>query len=295
MSEFKFACPVCGQHITCDSAISGSQMECPTCYRKLVVPQAPADETSKFILSAAQVGPNKPVTKISSLPEAARPASRWWSLVWLGLAGLVVAGAAVAVVKLGGFKISTQAPKPGQTNLAGTSTQKASTPGAATADPRWRLELADAAIPITAVSGRILGREFTLAHASVQNGSLSLWQGAKWPPDVGVTILGPKHPPQDYAGKRFLIPTNYSDKAPRIILRTKDDQQQAITRNVDGGYALRLEFDAIADNHLPGRIYLCLPDDAKTVVVGSFNAEIRKPNPPKPKPPPLAPPPQNPR
>ena len=293
MSEFKFACPVCGQHITCDSANSGSQMECPTCFRKLVVPQAPADESAKFILSAAQVGPQKPITEIAPLPEAAKPASRWWSLVWLGLAGLVVAGAAVAFVKLGGFKISGPTPKQGQTNLAGTSGQKSTPSARAVADPRWRLELADAAIPPTAVSGSILGREFTLAHASVQNGSLSLWQGAKWPPDVGVTVLGPKRPPQDYAGKRFLIPTNYADKTPRIVLRTKDGQQHAVTQNVDGGYALRLEFDAIADGHLPGRIYLCLPDDAKSVVVGSFNAEIRKPNPPKPKPPPLAPPPQN--
>jgi hypothetical protein len=295
MSEFKFACPVCGQHVTCDSANSGSQMECPTCFRKLVVPQAPASESSKFILSAAQVGPQKPITEIPPLPEAAKPASRWWSLVWLGLAVLVLAGAAVAFVKLGGFKTSGSVPKLGQTNLAGASSQKTPPPARAVADPRWRLELADAAIPTTAVSGRILGREFTLGHASVQNGSLSLWQGAKWPPDMGVTILGPKRPPQDYAGKRFLIPTNYSDKTPRLILRTKDDQQHAVTQNVDGGYALKLEFDAIADGHLPGRIYLCLPDDAKTVVVGSFNAEIRKPNPPKPKPPPLAPPPQTPR
>ena len=293
MSEFKFACPVCGQHITCDSANSGSQMECPTCYRKLVVPQAPADETSKFILSAAQVGPKKPAPEIAPLPAAARPASRWWSLVWLGLAALVVVGTVATVDKLGGFKITEQTPQPRSGHVAGTSTSKAAPTVAPRADPRWRLELAGAVMPTNPASGRILGREFALGHASVQNGSLSLWQGAKWPPDVGLTILGPKRPPQDYAGKHFLIPTNYADKAPRIVLRTKDDQQRVVTQNVEGGYALRLEFDAIADNHLPGRIYLCLPDDAKSVVVGSFNAEIRKPNPPKPKPPPLAPPPQS--
>ena len=42
MSEFKFACPVCGQHITADSSTSGGQIECPTCFQKIVVPQAPA-------------------------------------------------------------------------------------------------------------------------------------------------------------------------------------------------------------------------------------------------------------
>src|SRR6187455_1968638 len=55
MSEFKFACPVCGQHITADSATSGGELECPTCFRKIVVPQAPATPDTKLILSAAQV------------------------------------------------------------------------------------------------------------------------------------------------------------------------------------------------------------------------------------------------
>ena len=42
MSEFKYACPVCGQHIKCDSSQAGSQMECPTCFQKITVPQAPS-------------------------------------------------------------------------------------------------------------------------------------------------------------------------------------------------------------------------------------------------------------
>ena len=42
MSEFKYACPVCGQHMKCDSSQSGTVMECPTCFQKIIVPQAPA-------------------------------------------------------------------------------------------------------------------------------------------------------------------------------------------------------------------------------------------------------------
>ena len=41
MSEFKYACPVCGQHIKCDSSQSGTTMECPTCFQKIIAPQAP--------------------------------------------------------------------------------------------------------------------------------------------------------------------------------------------------------------------------------------------------------------
>jgi outer membrane lipoprotein-sorting protein len=41
MSEFKFSCPNCGQHILCDAAYSGNQINCPSCQGVIVVPPAP--------------------------------------------------------------------------------------------------------------------------------------------------------------------------------------------------------------------------------------------------------------
>ena len=38
MSEFKFSCPQCGQHILCDPLWSGSEINCPACQQTLVVP-----------------------------------------------------------------------------------------------------------------------------------------------------------------------------------------------------------------------------------------------------------------
>ena len=38
MSEFKFSCPQCGQHIQCDTLWSGRQINCPACQQPLVVP-----------------------------------------------------------------------------------------------------------------------------------------------------------------------------------------------------------------------------------------------------------------
>src|SRR5690349_6742738 len=54
MSEFKFACPVCGQHITADSGTSGTHLECPTCFQTLIVPNAPAFGEGKLVLTAAK-------------------------------------------------------------------------------------------------------------------------------------------------------------------------------------------------------------------------------------------------
>jgi hypothetical protein len=36
------------------------------------------------------------------------------------------------------------------------------------------------------------------------------------------------------------------------------------------GFALKLEFGALADGKLPGKIYLCLPDPEQSFVAGTF-------------------------
>jgi hypothetical protein len=59
MSEFKYACPVCGQHMKCDSSQSGSIMECPTCFQKITVPQSPSSDEQKFILTGTKVSEKK--------------------------------------------------------------------------------------------------------------------------------------------------------------------------------------------------------------------------------------------
>ncbi len=41
MAEFKFSCPQCNQHIQCDTGYSGMQINCPTCQKPIIVPQAP--------------------------------------------------------------------------------------------------------------------------------------------------------------------------------------------------------------------------------------------------------------
>src|SRR5258708_38496705 len=66
MSEFKYACPVCGQHIQCDSSQAGTQMECPTCFQKITVPQAPSTEEQKFIIT----GTKKSERPVPTIPEA---------------------------------------------------------------------------------------------------------------------------------------------------------------------------------------------------------------------------------
>ena len=41
MSEFKFACPHCGQHFQCDEQFSGREIQCPNCQHLLHIPPVP--------------------------------------------------------------------------------------------------------------------------------------------------------------------------------------------------------------------------------------------------------------
>jgi len=41
MSEFKFTCPQCKQHIQCDASYVGSQINCPACRQTVTVPPPP--------------------------------------------------------------------------------------------------------------------------------------------------------------------------------------------------------------------------------------------------------------
>jgi hypothetical protein len=72
MSEFKFACPVCGQHITVDSSISGSQLNCPTCFRKLMVPPPPVSTDSKWIVTTSEAESSEPAS-VKSHPRPSSP------------------------------------------------------------------------------------------------------------------------------------------------------------------------------------------------------------------------------
>ena len=46
MSDFKFGCSHCGQHIQCDVKFSGRQIQCPGCNHLIVIP--PPTSTEKF-------------------------------------------------------------------------------------------------------------------------------------------------------------------------------------------------------------------------------------------------------
>lgn len=280
MSEFKFACPVCGQHITADSSNSGGHIDCPTCFQKIIVPQAPSSADSKFILSAAQVGKPRPVGAANGEQVAADGSGDRRKSVIAAIALVVVVGAAGGATfafrdKI--FKSSRQQAQndPGKRAIAPPKVYPIPT------NINWTLDLSEATIPEATAVGSIHASGFFCERASLQGGHLTLRQGHSGPADLGITVQLFAHEGEELSGKTVEIQPDRAPPLPKIVLRWKDEQQKAVTRNITSGYALKVAFGDAANGRIPGKIYISLPDENKSFVAGTFNAEIRKAPPPK--------------
>src|SRR5437762_4337167 len=188
MSEFKFACPVCGQHITADSSNSGGHIACPTCFQKIIVPQAPTSADPKFILSAAQVGKPRPTGAVNGEQLATDTgADKRKSLIATMALVVVVcaAGGTTFAFRNKIFKSSRE-----QANGAGKKAI-AAVPAKVYPIPTnisWTLDLSEATIPEATAVGSIHARGFFCDRVSLQGGCLTLWQCGAGRVDVGVGV-----------------------------------------------------------------------------------------------------------
>ena len=278
MSEFKYACPVCGQHMLCDSSQAGTVMECPTCFQKITAPQAPAAGAGqKFVLTGTKVG-DRPVFKIPAAGPTViirKKSPVGMVVVALVLIGLLGAGAAVFVFRGEIFHHRPVANAAGHADETSPKPSPINLPSAS--DANWLLSLDTVPTPEAPAVGRVNGQSSTLDRAIFQNGVLTLRPSVKGSPEVSVAINFGGAAAEALAGQTINVTTN-ADKAARVTLRWKDGSQNE-KENYDKGYALRLELGALADNHIPGKIYFCAPDDPKSYVMGTFNLEVRKPRP----------------
>jgi DNA-directed RNA polymerase subunit RPC12/RpoP len=287
MSEFKYACPVCGQHMMCDSSQSGTTMECPTCFQKIVAPQAPSTSDPKFIITGTKVGSERPIpaalANAAAAPAPAPEKSFPGLAIGFGVLFCIAAGVLFAFHgKI--FKSSDSSYSPGTNNQRAGQTPSTRPPKPAAVAPpaddaRWMLNLGAAVIPDSAAAGRIHGQDFICERTIFQNGTLTLRSGSRGSVELGVLIDFKGAPAESLSGQSLNVTTN-ADKAANVILRWQDGGEQQKT-NFSDSYALRLDFGQPIGNRLPGKIYLCLPDEGKSYLAGAFIADLRKPRTPK--------------
>jgi hypothetical protein len=269
----------------CDSSQAGTVMECPTCFQQITAPQAPAaGDDQKFVLTGTKVSGDRPMPKVATenpVPVTRSKGFPWAALILVLVLGLAGAGAFVFREKL--FKSSGSNPP----TAAGppVKTQKLEKPAAVAppaSDTNWMLTLGTNEIPGSPVAGRIHGQDFVVERATFQNGSLMLRNGTHGPVEFAAFVNFSGAPAEALSGQTLNVTTN-ADKAARVSLRWKDADGTVQRVNYHDGYALRLEFGALMNNRLPGKIYLCAPDEEKSYLLGSFNADARKPKPKAPK------------
>jgi hypothetical protein len=124
-------------------------------------------------------------------------------------------------------------------------------------------------------AGSIHGSGFYCEKATLSGGTLTLRQGRTWPPDLGITVVFVAGQAEELSGKFIGIPADRQPPLPRVILRWKDEQQLPFTQTINAGYALKLAFGQPVEGRMSGKIYLCLPDDPRSFVAGTFDARIR--------------------
>jgi len=67
ISEFKFSCPHCQQHMQCDEQSSGREIQCPRCHHLIRIPPVPG--------KTAQYNPESGMTWATFLPSTKPPPS----------------------------------------------------------------------------------------------------------------------------------------------------------------------------------------------------------------------------
>jgi DNA-directed RNA polymerase subunit RPC12/RpoP len=282
MSEFKFACPICGQHITADSKDTGSQIPCPTCYRKIVVPQAPATDESKFVVSASEANkPRPPSTLPPSEGMQIAPAKTGFPIaliVWLVLA----CGAGATLIALRGKIFHSKSTVEEAKDESSASHKPESPQPEYTGTNRWTLDLSNVTFPDAAVAGSVHRRAFILDRASISGSNLTLRVGRSGTVELGVNVVFFNREPQDLSGKTAEVKPD-DTTAPKVVLHWEETERKSQTFR--SGYAMKVQFGQLANNVLPGKIFLCLPDGSQSWIAGTFRAEIHKPGPPKPRPP----------
>ena len=134
------------------------------------------------------------------------------------------------------------------------------------------MDPANHTVPGRPAFGRIAGRPFG-PDVSLQGNTL-VFRQAKGGPEV--TIELPVKPGQAPDGLRVVVHPDQKGAVPKVTVKArkakgKDDPE---ARPVEK-YALTLELGQRNKDGLPGKVYLCLPDEEKSYLVGTFEAEIK--------------------
>ncbi len=140
----------------------------------------------------------------------------------------------------------------------------------------WTLDATRKMIPQTPAAGNFRGSAFSVNRGTLAGQVLTLSDTSG---DTNRAIVIHFTPEQinAMANRLFQFRTNDIGDFPEVQLVTHVKNSKGTDiRTFHGGYALQWNFGVKSRNHVPLRIYLCLPDAEKSFVAGTFNVVMRK-------------------
>ena len=153
---------------------------------------------------------------------------------------------------------------------SGTSaTVAAASPQIESGQSGWTADLSTVSFPDHPVSGKLHGLDFATRTTSFRNGDLRFRSADGTQLDVyrlGASIEGRSHEIQ---------PVDGGKANPRVKM-TWNEGGVIQTATFSRGYGMKLQFDQAINRKVSGKIYLCLPDDAKSYVAGAFEVRLPK-------------------
>jgi hypothetical protein len=142
----------------------------------------------------------------------------------------------------------------------------------------WTQDVQQMRFPTTQVSGRVCGRPFapkTCELSRLRERFLVLRQGDEFNPELEVRIFLSSDRGEDFSGKTYEISPDAAPPVPLVsVLCREVERRPAQPQPFTTKYAMRLEFGQESNGQLPGKVYLCLPDEAKSCIAGTFTADL---------------------
>jgi hypothetical protein len=136
----------------------------------------------------------------------------------------------------------------------------------------WTLDPEEMMFLDVPVSGSIHGKSFVPEQVQYHGGALRFRRGKAALAEMEVEVPLGLPPTAQVEGKRITAVPGKPDRPPVLLAWTEPGRS---TRDLVyvADYALKVEFDKAADGKVPGRIYLCVADEAKSYLAGSFSLE----------------------
>ena len=133
-----------------------------------------------------------------------------------------------------------------------------------------------AAIPATPAKGQIHGKPFVVESSHIENGVLTLNLGKDVQAELDVRIVLFTPAWEVPAGKHFKFTNASGAGVPHVVISWNEAGQDASReQKFTDRYSLQLEFGPEKNGKLPGKIHLTLPDEVKSSIAGTFEANIK--------------------